>query len=155
LSWSPGTPEHRLELGGRHRRRRSEQAALVLDGEGRAVAREERGLRRVHAGSVSRVSPSLSKRTAAKVMSAIVAHNEHARALRPSSATVRSKTIAALAVGVLLIAFGLSNRNDVPIDWLVGTTDTPLIVVIVVSAALGAILGRRRGQGPLEASGLT
>jgi uncharacterized integral membrane protein len=52
-----------------------------------------------------------------------------------------SKTIAAFAVAVLLIAFGLSNRNDVPIDWLVTTTKTPLIVVIVVSAVLGAILG--------------
>jgi uncharacterized integral membrane protein len=52
-----------------------------------------------------------------------------------------SKTIAAVAVAVLLIAFGLSNRNDVPIDWLVTTTRTPLIVVIVVSAVLGAILG--------------
>jgi uncharacterized integral membrane protein len=60
-----------------------------------------------------------------------------------------SKTIAAIAVALLLIAFGLSNRNDVPIDWLVGTTDTPLIVVILVSAFLGAILGGlavRRGS---------
>ena len=52
-----------------------------------------------------------------------------------------SKTIAAIAVAILLIAFGLSNRDDVPIDWLVTTTKTPLILVIVVSAVLGAILG--------------
>jgi uncharacterized integral membrane protein len=60
-----------------------------------------------------------------------------------------SKTVAAVAVALLLIAFGLSNRNDVPIDWLVGTTATPLIVVILVSAFLGAILGGlavRRGS---------
>jgi uncharacterized integral membrane protein len=50
-------------------------------------------------------------------------------------------------VGVLLIAFGLSNRNDVPIDWLIGTTDTPLIIVIVVSAVLGAILGGAAVRG--------
>ena len=54
---------------------------------------------------------------------------------------VTSKTVAAVAVAILLIAFGLSNRNDVPIDWLVGTTNTPLIIVILVSAGLGAILG--------------
>jgi uncharacterized integral membrane protein len=54
---------------------------------------------------------------------------------------VTSKTIAALAVAALLIAFGLSNRDDVPVDWLVGTTHTPLILVILVSAVLGAILG--------------
>jgi uncharacterized integral membrane protein len=60
-----------------------------------------------------------------------------------------SKTVAAVAVALLLIAFGLSNRDDVPIDWLVGTTATPLIVVILVSAFLGAILGGlavRRGS---------
>jgi uncharacterized integral membrane protein len=59
----------------------------------------------------------------------------------PKQRNIASKTIAALAVAILLIAFGLSNRNDVPIDWLVTTTSTPLIVVILVSAALGAILG--------------
>jgi uncharacterized integral membrane protein len=61
---------------------------------------------------------------------------------RPSrSRAVTTKTVAALVVAGLLIAFGLSNRDDVPIDWLVGTTKTPLIIVILVSAALGAILG--------------
>jgi uncharacterized integral membrane protein len=65
-----------------------------------------------------------------------------------------SKTIAAVAVAILLIAFGLSNRHDVPIDWLVTTSQTPLIVVILVSAVLGAILGAlavrgrsRKGKG--------
>ena len=66
---------------------------------------------------------------------------------------LRSKTIAALAVAILLIAFGLSNRNDVPIDWLVGTTDTPLIIVIVVSAALGAIIGGAAVRGRSKRAG--
>jgi uncharacterized integral membrane protein len=52
-----------------------------------------------------------------------------------------SKTIAAVAVAFLLIAFGLSNRNDVRINWLVTTTTASLILVIIVSAVLGAILG--------------
>ena len=69
---------------------------------------------------------------------------------RPSKGRdLTSKTVAAAAVAILLIAFGLSNRDDVPIDWLVGTTDTPLIVVIVVSALLGALIGGlavRRGS---------
>ena len=65
----------------------------------------------------------------------------------PKQRDVRSKTIAALAVGVLLIAFGLSNRNDVSINWLVGTTDTPLIAVVIVSAVLGAILGALAVRG--------
>jgi uncharacterized integral membrane protein len=67
----------------------------------------------------------------------------------PKGRDLRSKTVAAVAVAILLIAFGLSNRDDVPIDWLVGTTSTPLIIVVVVSAGLGAILGGlavRRGS---------
>jgi uncharacterized integral membrane protein len=65
---------------------------------------------------------------------------------------VASKTVAALAVAVLLIAFGASNRRQVKIDWLVFSTSTSLILVIVVSALLGALLGalavrRRRRAG--------
>jgi len=59
----------------------------------------------------------------------------------PKRRDLTSKTIAAVAVAILLLAFGLSNRNDVSIDWLVGTTDTPLIIVVLVSAGLGVILG--------------
>jgi uncharacterized integral membrane protein len=65
----------------------------------------------------------------------------------PKERDYLSKTIAAVAVAVLLIAFGISNRDDVPIDWLVTTTKTPLILVIVVSAALGAILGGLAARG--------
>ncbi len=62
------------------------------------------------------------------------------------SRDLTSKTVAALAVALLLVAFGLSNRDEVPIDWLVGTTGTPLIVVIVVSAGLGVIIGGLAGH---------
>jgi uncharacterized integral membrane protein len=65
----------------------------------------------------------------------------------PKERALVPKTVAALAVAFLLIAFGLSNRNDVPINWLVGTTDTPLIAVIIVSAVLGAILGALAVRG--------
>lgn len=69
---------------------------------------------------------------------------------------VTAKTVAAVAVAALLIAFGLSNRNDVPVDWLVGTSHTPLILVIVVSAVLGAILGgavvRKSSRRPRDPS---
>jgi uncharacterized integral membrane protein len=71
----------------------------------------------------------------------------------PKERDLKSKTIAALAVGILLLAFGLSNRNDVPINWLVGTTATPLIIVIVVSALLGAILGAAAVRGRTKRAG--
>jgi uncharacterized integral membrane protein len=54
---------------------------------------------------------------------------------------IASKTIAALAVAVLLIAFGVANSDDVRINWLVVHSNTPLILVIAVAAVLGAIVG--------------
>ena len=71
----------------------------------------------------------------------------------PKERDLKSKTIAAVAVAILLIAFGLSNRNDVAINWLVGTTATPLILVIVVSAALGTILGGATVRGRSKRAG--
>ena len=61
-----------------------------------------------------------------------------------------SKTIAAIAVAFLLIAFGVSNETKVAVDYLVVTRNSPLILVIGVSALLGAIIGglivRRRSR---------
>ncbi len=54
---------------------------------------------------------------------------------------IASKSIAALAVALLLIAFGIANSDDVRMDWLLFHSSTPLIVVIGVSALLGAVLG--------------
>ena len=63
---------------------------------------------------------------------------------------IASKTVAAVAVAFLLIAFGVSNDDRVAIDYLVLTRDSPLILVIGVSALLGAIIGalivRRRSR---------
>ena len=47
------------------------------------------------------------------------------------------KTIAATAVAFVLIAFGVSNNDKVPVDYLVFTRDSPLILVIAVSATGG------------------
>ena len=63
---------------------------------------------------------------------------------------IASKTIAAVAVAFVLIAFGVSNDDRVAVDYLVLTRDSPLILVIGVSALLGAIFGalimRRRSR---------
>ena len=73
-----------------------------------------------------------------------------------------SKTIAAVAVAFLLIAFGISNDNKVPVDFLVVTRESSLILVIGVSALLGAIIGallmrrpraRARGRSATKAPG--
>ena len=52
-----------------------------------------------------------------------------------------SKSIASIAIAFLLLAFGISNDNQVSVDYLVFTRDSPLILVIGVSAVLGAVIG--------------
>ncbi len=49
----------------------------------------------------------------------------------------RNRRIAALVVGVLIIVFAVVNTDKVKVSWIVASTTTPLIVVIVVSFVLG------------------
>lgn len=60
---------------------------------------------------------------------------------RPEPAT-RSrpgpKQIAGLVLAVLFVLFMVQNLERVSVDWLIGSWETPLIVVIAVSALLGA-----------------
>ena len=52
----------------------------------------------------------------------------------------------ALALGGLVAVFAILNVDDVEVNWIVTTTSTPLIVVIVVSALLGAGIDRGLGM---------
>jgi uncharacterized integral membrane protein len=58
-----------------------------------------------------------------------------------------------LIIGALTAAFAVANLDEVDVNWLFGTWETPLIVVIAVSFALGAAAGwiggaaRRRTKG--------
>ena len=45
------------------------------------------------------------------------------------------------AAVALVIVFAVLNTNKVKVDWIVTTSTTALIVVIVVSFVLGAIAG--------------
>ena len=72
----------------------------------------------------------------------------------------RSRLIAAAILGGLAVVFAVINRHEVKVNWLLGTWETPLIVVIGVSflagAAIGAFASRRRYRGGKKASdGLT
>ncbi len=53
-----------------------------------------------------------------------------------------NRMIAAAIAGALLIAFALLNTEKVKVDWIVGSTHSRLIIVIVVAAALGALADR-------------
>lgn len=48
--------------------------------------------------------------------------------------------VAVLAIGFLVV-FSVLNSDDVNIDYAFGDTDAPMIVVIVISAVGGFIIG--------------
>jgi uncharacterized integral membrane protein len=68
----------------------------------------------------------------------------------------RNRLIAAAILGGLAVVFAVINRHEVKVNWLLGTWETPLIVVIGVSflagAAIGAFASRRRYRGGKKAS---
>ena len=53
-------------------------------------------------------------------------------------------------IAVVLLVFALANLDDVRVDFVVDTVKAPLILVIVICAALGFVIGwfvgRRRGN---------
>ena len=51
------------------------------------------------------------------------------------------RTVVALLIAVLLIAFAVANSQKVEVDFLVTTADVPLVIVVVISVLLGALLG--------------
>ncbi len=61
----------------------------------------------------------------------------------------RTRLILAGVIAVLAILFAVLNVDEVDVNWILGTWSTPLIVVIALSimvgAALGYLVGRRRG----------
>ena len=72
------------------------------------------------------------------------------RRLEKGSTKDRARLTTALAVGALVTVFAVANLDEVDVNWIIGTWSTPLIVVIVLSAALGAGVGyfaaRRRAR---------
>ena len=59
------------------------------------------------------------------------------------------RQIAALVLAGVGVAFAVANLDEVKVNWILGTWETPLIVVIALSMVIGAGLGflvsRRRG----------
>jgi uncharacterized integral membrane protein len=64
---------------------------------------------------------------------------------------VEKRQLAALGLAGVGVAFAALNFDEVEVNWILGTWDTPLIVVIALSMIVGAALGllvsrRRRGD---------
>ena len=49
-------------------------------------------------------------------------------------------------VAVLLVWFALINLQDVTMHWIVGTTHTPLIVLVAICLLIGAGVGFAAGR---------
>jgi len=59
----------------------------------------------------------------------------------PANRREQGRLIAALVVAVLVTLFCVLNTAEVKVNWIVTTTRTPLIVVIVVSLVIGTGFG--------------
>jgi uncharacterized integral membrane protein len=53
-----------------------------------------------------------------------------------------NRLVVALVAAALLIAFAAVNTDKVKVNWIVTSRTSPLIVVIVVSALIGALADR-------------
>ena len=58
-----------------------------------------------------------------------------------SSRDINWKLISIGVLVLVLVVFAIANSHDVNVDYVVGSFDTSMIVVIVISAAVGAGLG--------------
>ena len=70
---------------------------------------------------------------------------EHPPTTRPEDKPEKSgnaRVIGAAVLGGLAALFAVINLDDVEVNWLVGSWQTPLILVIVVSMLFGAGLDR-------------
>lgn len=76
------------------------------------------------------------------------------KAATPVDKRERTRRIAAIVIGVLIILLAVANLDEVRVHWIVSTTRTPLIVVVVVSFALGVgggyLLRGRRAAGKAD-----
>ena len=79
--------------------------------------------------------------------------NERGRRRPAILAKENRRLLYGLVIGAAVAAFAVANLDEVEVNWLFGTAQTPLIVVIAVSFVLGAAVGwiacaqRRRGRG--------
>jgi uncharacterized integral membrane protein len=64
----------------------------------------------------------------------------------------QARLVAAVGLTGLGVVFAVLNLDEVSVNWIVGTWDTPLIIVIAISVLVGAALGylaaRRRESAP-------
>ena len=55
--------------------------------------------------------------------------------------TINAKLVLLGIFALLLVVFGVLNTDDAQVNWILGTWETSLIVVILLSGALGFLIG--------------
>jgi uncharacterized integral membrane protein len=60
---------------------------------------------------------------------------------------VEKRQVAALGLSAVGIAFAAVNLDEVKVNWVLGTWETPLIIVIALSLVIGAGLGLLIARG--------
>jgi uncharacterized integral membrane protein len=58
----------------------------------------------------------------------------------PRSRRELARTGALVVIAVLITLFAVLNLKEVKVDWIFGKSQTPLIVVIVISLLVGILL---------------
>jgi uncharacterized integral membrane protein len=69
---------------------------------------------------------------------------------KSSSRKENTRLVVVAAVSAIAALFAVLNLDEVEVNWIIGTWDTPLIIVVALSMVLGAglgfLVGRRRGS---------
>jgi uncharacterized integral membrane protein len=53
----------------------------------------------------------------------------------------QARLVAGLTLAGVGVVFAVLNLDEVSVNWIIGTWDTPLIIVIAISVLVGAALG--------------
>jgi uncharacterized integral membrane protein len=59
----------------------------------------------------------------------------------PTSRRMGAKQITVAVIAIILLVFALANLEDVKIDFVAADVTAPLVLVIVICAALGFVIG--------------
>jgi uncharacterized integral membrane protein len=59
----------------------------------------------------------------------------------PTSRRMGAKQITVAVIAIILLVFALANLDDVKIDFVAADVTAPLVLVIVICAALGFVIG--------------
>jgi uncharacterized integral membrane protein len=52
----------------------------------------------------------------------------------------QARTLAWVALAIVITVFAVLNTNEVKVDWIVGSGRAPLIIVIAISLLVGILL---------------